>query len=66
MVGHCSLPFSCTAHRVDDTGEFDQESVAGGLDYAAVVLRDLGIDQRGPKRLEPRQRAFFVRAISRE
>jgi len=51
---------SGASDRVDDAGEFDQKSVAGGLDEAALVIRDLRIDQLGAQGLETRERAFLV------
>src|SRR5215469_9176480 len=36
--GHRALPFDRAAHRVNDAGKFDQQSVAGGLDNATTVL----------------------------
>jgi hypothetical protein len=33
------------AHGIDDAGEFHQHAVSGGLDDAAVMLRDLRINQ---------------------
>ena len=60
--GHGTLQVDGAAHGIDDTGEFDQHAVAGGLDDAAAVLRDLGIDQLAPVRLHLRERAFLVGA----
>ena len=44
-LGHAALHLDRAAHRVDDAGELDQHAVAGGLDDAAAVLGDLGIDK---------------------
>ena len=43
---HATLDLDRAAHCVDDAGEFDQCAVTGGLDDAAAMLGDLGIDQR--------------------
>jgi len=51
-----------TAHRIDDTGKFHQQTVAGGLDDAAAVLGDFRIDELAAQRLEAFERAFLVRA----
>jgi hypothetical protein len=51
-LGRRSLHFDRTAHRIDDAGEFDKQSVAGGLDDPASVLLDLGITQITSDRLE--------------
>ena len=53
-----------TAQRTASTGarELDQQAVAGGLDDAALVLGDHGVDQFAPMRFEPLDRAFFVGA----
>jgi hypothetical protein len=58
--GHCRLHHGCTTQRVDDAGEFDQHSVAGRLDDAASMARDLRIDHLGAQQLEPAERAFLV------
>ena len=49
------------AHRIDDAGKLDQQTVAGGLDDAPVVLCDLRIDELAAQRLEAFERAFLVR-----
>jgi len=59
-LGDRALDFDGAAHRVDDTGEFDQQAVAGGLDNAPAMLGDLGIDELAPVRLQPGERAFLV------
>ena len=50
------------AHRIDDAGELDQQTVACGLDDAAVVLGDLEVAQLAPDRLQRRKRALLVGA----
>ena len=50
------------AHRIDDAGKLDQQAVAGGLDDAAPVFRDLGMEKRGAVLLEVAQRRLFVDA----
>ena len=45
-LGHCALDFHRAAHRIDSAGELDQHAVAGGLDDAAAVRGDPGIDER--------------------
>ena len=44
-VGHSALHLDGTAHRINHTGEFDEQAVAGRLDDATAVLGDLGIAQ---------------------
>ena len=60
--GHAALDFDGAAHSIDDADEFHQHAVAGGLDDAAPVLGDLGIDQFLAMRLELAKRAFLVDA----
>ena len=43
-LGHPALDIDRAAYRVDDAGELDQHAVAGRLNDAAAVLRDLRID----------------------
>ena len=45
-VRHAALNLDGATHRVDRAAEFDQHSVAGGLDDAAPMLGDLRVDQR--------------------
>ena len=61
-LGHLALHLDRAAHRIDDAGELDQQAVAGGLDDAAAMLGDLGVDQFAPKRLQRGERALLVRA----
>ncbi len=61
-VDHALLHFDRPAHRFDRAGELDQETVAGGLDDAAAMPGDAGIDQIAPARFEPSERPFLVRA----
>ena len=50
------------ADRIDNREKLREQAVAGGFDYAAPMLGDLGIDQVAPVRLEGCQRADLVRA----
>src|SRR6266446_9436994 len=59
---HRRLDLGRAAQRIDHAGELHQQAVAGGLDDAAPVLGDLGIDQLAAVRLEPRKRPFLVDA----
>lgn len=61
-LGHGALHFDRTSYGVDHAREFDEQAVTGGLDDAACVLGDLGIDELAPMRLERRERAALVRA----
>ena len=51
-----------TAQRTASTtlGELDQEAVAGGLDDAAAMLGDLGIEHLAAQRLQRRVRTLLV------
>jgi hypothetical protein len=61
-LGHSALHFDGAAHRVDDAGELDEQSVAGGLDDPASVLLDLGITQLTSDRLQFGKRTFLILA----
>ena len=54
--------WTSTAQRdgIDGAGELDQHAVAGGLDDAAPMVGDGGIDEGLSDRLQPGQRAFLV------
>ncbi len=60
-LGHRRLPLGRATHRIDDAGELDEQSVAGGLDDAAVMRGDGRVDQFAAQCLQPRQRALLVR-----
>jgi hypothetical protein len=62
QLGHARLHLDRAAQGIDDAGKLDQEPVPGGLDDAAMMLVDLGINQLGPNRLEARERVFLVGA----
>ena len=59
-LGHLALDFDGAAHCVDDAGEFGQQTVASGLDDAATVLADPGIDELAPVRLQPGECPLLV------
>jgi hypothetical protein len=61
-LGHHLLHRDCAAHRVDDAGKFHEHAVAGGLDYAAMVLGDSRIEELAAQRLETFERPFLVRS----
>ncbi len=60
LLGHAALNFDGTAYRIDGAGKLDQHAVAGGLDDAAAMLGDSGVNEGLSDRLEPSQRAFLV------
>ena len=60
--GHLPLHGNRAGDGLDHARELDQNAVAGGLNDAAAVLGDLGIDQCGAMRLEPREGVFLVGA----
>src|SRR6266851_4310326 len=59
-LSHAALDLDGAAHGVNHAGELDQHAVAGGLDDAAVMLLDLGVDQRPAVRPQLRERALLV------
>src|SRR6516165_7637210 len=52
-LGHLRLHFAGATQRIDGAAEFDQQTVAGGLDDPPVMGGDLRIHQLAPDRLEP-------------
>jgi len=62
LLPHTPLHRDRTGDGLDDARKFDQQAVASGLDDAALVLGNLGIDEFAAVRLEPCQSAGFVRA----
>ena len=60
-LGHRLLHRDRAAHRIDDAGKFHQQTVAGGLDDAALVLGHLRIEKLAAQRFEAFERAFLVR-----
>ena len=61
-LGGTALRVEREAHRVDGAGEFHQRAVAGGLDDAAVMFGNLGMEQFAPDRLYRGKGAFLVGA----
>src|SRR5215471_9967019 len=59
-LDHRPLHRYCAAYRVDDTREFDEQPVAGGLDNAASVLLDLGITQLAADRFQRGEGTLLV------
>jgi hypothetical protein len=60
LVSHAALKFDRASRCIDGTGEFDQHTVASGLDDAAAMFGDCGVDKRFSESLQLRQRAFLV------
>src|SRR5258705_10716563 len=65
LVSHAALNFDGASRCIDGTGKFDQQTVAGGLDDAAAMFGDCGVDKRSSESLQLRQRAFLVGTIKR-
>src|SRR5690348_15764912 len=61
-VDHRPLHLNGTAHGIDDTRKFDQHTVAGRLENAAMVLPDLRIDKGAAILLETLVCPFLVRS----
>src|SRR6266446_4382064 len=60
LVSHAALNFDGASRCIDGTGKFDQHTVASGLDDAAAMFGDCGVDKRFSESLQLRQRAFLV------
>jgi len=63
---HLALHLDRTSHRVDDARKLGEQTVAGGLDNASAVLRDLGFGELAADTLQRGERAFLISPISRE
>ena len=61
-ANHSALDFGGATHRVHDTPEFREKTVAGVFDHTAPLLGDLRIDQLGEMRPHALVRALFVGA----
>jgi hypothetical protein len=59
-LDHCALDFHGAAHSIDSACEFHQGTIPSGLDDAAAVLGDLGIDEFATASLERSESAFLV------
>ena len=59
---HRALHVHRAAHRVDDTGEFDQQPIAHCFDDAALMLLNLKIAELPPDCPQRRERTFLVLA----
>ena len=59
-LDHAVLNFNGTARGVDGACELNQDTIAGPLDDAAAMIRDLRFQELAPMSIEPRQRAFLV------
>ena len=61
-LDHAAVDFHRAAYSIDNASELDQQPITCRLDDAAVMLRDLRVDQLAPMRLQRRQRADLVGA----
>ncbi len=59
---HSVLKRDGASHRVDDAGEFRDQAIARGLDDAALMLGDAGVDQLDTMRGERGERTLLVLA----
>ena len=62
LLGHFTLDFNGTAHRIHGTGKFDQHTVARGLDDPPAMLGNGGVNESLPDRLQAGQRALLIDA----
>jgi hypothetical protein len=60
LLRHTPLDLNRTTYRINSASKLDQHSIAGGLDDAAAMYGDGGIDEGLSGRLEPGKRPFFV------
>jgi hypothetical protein len=59
------LHFARAAQCIHDAAELDEQTVADGLDDSPAMPGDPGIDHFAPIRLQPRESAFIIGAMSR-
>ena len=62
LCRHAALNRDGAAHSIDGADKLDQHAIAGGIDDAASVLVDFGIDELAPVRLQPGERPLLVDA----
>jgi hypothetical protein len=61
-LDHATLDLDGAAYGIDHAAELNETSVAGALDYAAVVHRDGRINQIAAERPQTREGTILVRA----
>jgi hypothetical protein len=59
-LDHTVLNFNSTPCGVDGACELDQDTIAGSLDDATAMIRDLGFQEFASMSIDPGQRTFFV------
>lgn len=62
---HSTLRLDRTSGGIHGAAEFEQYSIAGALDDAAVVFGDCRLKEFPAVRVEPSERPFLVRSMSR-
>ena len=62
LRSHVALNLDCASRCVHGAGELNQHAVARGLDDAAAMLDDLGIDKSFSECLQLAERALFIGA----
>jgi hypothetical protein len=65
VLGHRPLDFQGAAHRIDSARKLDQGTVSRGLNDAAVMLRNFGVNQFTAMSLKRREGAFLSTPIRR-
>jgi hypothetical protein len=60
--GQCLLYLAGAAHGVNHARELDEQSIAGGLEQATVMRRDLRVDHLGTDRPYPAEGSLLVGA----
>ena len=61
-IQHLALHFGRATNRIHHAWKLYKHPVAGGLNDAALVLTDFRIHQLSAIRLQPFERALFIRA----
>jgi hypothetical protein len=61
-LSHEALNINCAAHRIHDTTELDQQSIAHRFDDTPAMFADFRVNEGAPQLLQPDERPLFIDA----